>query len=169
MIKDSGDRTTFSTGAVRDIHEEKGRCDLMPLREMALSLRNGTLNFLSQFKSVGVEALYNSLVSFAYAYPVGNRYDGAEESERLAAMFLDVSVHFKEGAEKYGEDNWQKGIPIHCYIDSAVRHLLKFIAGWSDEPHHRAFVWNILCAIWTMENKPEMDDYTEGRGNDGKQ
>lgn len=27
--------------------------------------------------------------------------------------------------------------------------------------YHRAFVWNILCAIWTMENKPEMDDYTE--------
>lgn len=30
-IKDSGDRTQFETGAVRDMHEGKGRLDLMPL------------------------------------------------------------------------------------------------------------------------------------------
>ncbi len=30
-IKDSGDRTQFTTGAVRDMHEGKGRLDLMPL------------------------------------------------------------------------------------------------------------------------------------------
>ena len=31
MIKDSGERTLFETGAVRDMHEGKGRCDLLPL------------------------------------------------------------------------------------------------------------------------------------------
>ena len=30
-IKDSGQRTEFSTGAVRDMHEGKGRMDLLPL------------------------------------------------------------------------------------------------------------------------------------------
>ena len=30
MIKDSGERTQFSTGAVRDMHEGKGRMDLLP-------------------------------------------------------------------------------------------------------------------------------------------
>lgn len=30
MIKDSGDRTEFSTGAVRDMHDGKGRMDLLP-------------------------------------------------------------------------------------------------------------------------------------------
>ena len=34
-IKDSGDRTEFSTGAVRDMREGKGRCDLMPLEVVA--------------------------------------------------------------------------------------------------------------------------------------
>ena len=29
-IKDSGERTTFETGAVRDMHEGKGRMDLLP-------------------------------------------------------------------------------------------------------------------------------------------
>lgn len=31
-IKDSGDRTQFSTGAVRDMHTGKGRMDLLPWR-----------------------------------------------------------------------------------------------------------------------------------------
>ena len=29
-IKDSGDRTQFDTGAVRDMHTGKGRMDLLP-------------------------------------------------------------------------------------------------------------------------------------------
>ena len=34
-IKDSGERKEFSTGAVRDIQEGKGRCDLLPLDVVA--------------------------------------------------------------------------------------------------------------------------------------
>ena len=30
MIKDSGERTEFGTGAVRDMHSGKGRMDLLP-------------------------------------------------------------------------------------------------------------------------------------------
>lgn len=30
VLKDSGERTEFSTGAVRDMHEGKGRMDLLP-------------------------------------------------------------------------------------------------------------------------------------------
>ena len=30
VIKDSGDRTTYSTGAVRDMHTGKGKMDLLP-------------------------------------------------------------------------------------------------------------------------------------------
>lgn len=77
-------------------------------------------------------------------------------------MILEVSKHFEEGAKKYGEYNWQKGIPVHCYIDSAVRHYLKWLRGDTDEPHDRAFVWNILCCIWTVKHTEEKD----GENND---
>ena len=30
-LKDSGDRTQFDTGAVRDMHGDKGRFDLLPM------------------------------------------------------------------------------------------------------------------------------------------
>ena len=147
MIKDSGTRREFDSGAVRDIQEGKGRCDLVPLNVMGYVLCNPTLAQIHNFTKSGNEKhLFEALTSngiFSDPY----------------TMFLEVSMHFEEGAKKYGEYNWQKGIPTHCYIDSAVRHYLKYLRGDTDEPHNRAFVWNIICCIWTCINKPELNDY----------
>ena len=65
---------------------------------------------------------------------------------------------YEDGAIKYGERNWEKGIDLHSYIDSAVRHFLKYLDGWDDEPHDRAFIWNILGAIWTLNHHLELVD-----------
>lgn len=146
-IKDSGVRREFETGAVRDIQEGKGRCDLMPLVAVGQILNNVTLCFIGSFTECGdADYLRNALTASGV-------YHDAH------TMFLEVSKHFEEGAKKYGEHNWQKGIPAHCYVDSAVRHYIKYLRGDADEPHDRAFVWNILCCIWTCENKPELNDY----------
>ncbi len=149
-IKDSGNRTEFITGAVRDCSDNKGRCDLMPL-DMLSVLMSGdrVLSALGDFQNLSSShKLKDALDAFCR-----DRY-----YENLADMLLDVSMHFRDGAKKYGEYNWQKGIPIHSYIDSAVRHYLKWKSGWTDEPHDRAFVWNILCCMWTLVHKPELDD-----------
>ena len=147
-IADSGIRREFTTGAVRDIQEGKGRCDLMPLDVVSRWLDDTTLSWVHKFKTDGkVEWLYLALDCF-------DDFKG-----KKPAMALEVSKHFEDGAKKYGENNWQKGIPTHCYIDSAVRHYLKWLRGDKDEPHDRAFVWNLLCCIWTCEHKPELNDY----------
>lgn len=105
MIKDSGDRTEFETGAKRDIQHGKGRMDLLPW------------------------------------YGV-----------------MEVSKHCEEGAEKYGEHNVDKGIPLHSLCDSAARHLAKFIVGEMDEDHLRAACWNLLWALQQCKTHPELDD-----------
>ena len=157
-IKDSGERREFDTGAVRDIQEGKGRCDLMPLDVVDIILNDSTMSNLDGFQRTGdICYLGAALLHFA------NKYCGGS----VPTMFLEVSKHFEEGAKKYGENNWQKGIPTHCYIDSAVRHYLKWLRGDDDEPHDRAFVWNILCCIWTCIHKPELNDYKkEGENHD---
>ena len=153
-IKDSGNRRTFETGAVRDIQEGKGRCDLMPLDVIANYFTDNivacrVLQGIYDFKRTGHRIwLYMALDAF-----------NEESYKNNKTMILEVSKHFEEGAKKYGENNWQKGIPTHCYIDSAVRHYIKWLRGDKDEPHDRAFVWNILCCIWTCNHKPELDDY----------
>ena len=97
-VKDSGDRREFDSGAVRDMAEGKGRCDLLP-----------------------------------------------------AAALLRLSKLFEAGARKYGERNWEKGIPLWSFIDSALCHLLKYMDGQDDEDHLCAATWNLLCAMWTEE------------------
>lgn len=151
-IKNSGNRTEFRTGAVRDIQEDKGRCDLLPLGVVAGLLKNieenKVLMLINKFmKSGEEELLYETIELFAKM-----------KNWTIPECLLEVSMHYKQGAEKYGERNWEKGIPLHSYIDSGIRHFLKYIDGQIDEPHDRAFVWNMLGAIWTVENKPEMID-----------
>lgn len=151
MIKDSGERREFDTGAVRDIQEGKGRCDLLPLRVVCGYIGDAhSLCAISLFQETGdPKHLYTALELSGF-FP------------SVYTAILEVSIHFEEGAKKYGEHNWQKGIPVHCYIDSAVRHYIKHRRGDVDEAHHRAYFWNILAAIWTCHNKPELNDYDKG-------
>ena len=102
-IKDSGTRRQFDSGAVRDMQEGKGRCDLLP-----------------------------------------------------ACAILRVAQHFEAGAKKYEDRNWEKGIPVGSFIDSAIRHLMKYLDGQADEDHLCAAGWNILCAMWTEEKRPDL-------------
>lgn len=147
-LKDSGERTEFTTGAVRDIQEGKGRCDLLPLDVVSevLSLPElGSIEFFKETKN------------FIYLLVAIQNFATRTKTD-IYTLMLEVSKHFEDGAKKYGENNWKKGIDLHCYLNSAVRHLIKHERGDTDEPHDRAFVWNILCAVWTIVHKPELDD-----------
>ena len=164
MIKDSGKRRVYESGAVRDIQDGKGRCDLMPLDVVAEYLtvdgdKNPDLMSIYQFQETGdTERLFDILNIF-----------NNQNWENDETMLLEVSKHFEEGAKKYGENNWQKGIPESSYIDSAVRHYLKWLRGDDDERHDRAFVWNIICLIWTHEHittNPEMPERSVFSGYD---
>lgn len=157
-IKDSGDRTEFSTGAVRDMREGKGRCDLMPLEVVAnlingrgLPEKDGRGKILYNVKTF-LEKNDTYYLCLALEHFADRCYDRS-----ITTMFLEVAKHFEDGAKKYGENNWQKGIPVNCYIDSAIRHYLKWLRGDTDEPHDRAFVWNLMCCIWEVDYHKEAD------------
>lgn len=150
-IKDSGTRKEFNTGAVRDIQECKGRMDLIPIDSIVYDclgeFRLPILEIKYYLESKDIEYLRKCIYDF-----ILNEYkDYAEYS-------IALSKHFEAGCKKYGENNWRKGIPAHCYLNSALRHYVKFGCGWDDEPHGIAFAWNIECLIWTLNNKPELDD-----------
>ena len=155
IIKDSGDRTEFASGAVRDMREGKGRFDLVPIEVMARMYERhdgkcSVFDHILHFQQTNsTHHLIKALDRFALdAY-------GVTEKEAYATMFLEVAKHFEEGAKKYGEHNWQKGIPPHCYIDSAIRHYIKWLRGDMDEPHNRAFCWNLMCCIWEIDYHKE--------------
>ena len=111
MIKDSGERTDFSTGAVRDMHEGKG--DMVSLPNAAI---------------------------------------------------LRLSKHYEAGAKKYGRWNYTKGIPCSSFLDSALRHLFKYLDGWDDEDHLAAAAFNVLGAMEMEAHHPDMNDLPNRAG-----
>ena len=148
MIADSGHRTQFASGAVRDARPGVGRCDLLPLHQVAALLDDEIIKAIGDYEESGNTSSLQKAIGLFSDMVFGSQY----------TAMLEAAKQYEDGCQKYGERNWQKGIPVHCYIDSGVRHYLKFRRGDVDEPHDRAFVWNMLGAIWTHENKPELID-----------
>jgi hypothetical protein len=66
------------------------------------------------------------------------------------AMFR-LARHFENGARKYDDNNWRKGIPLKRYLESLERHLAKLKSGMDDEDHAAAVAWNIMCFIETQK------------------
>lgn len=98
IIKDSGERRDFGTGAVRDMSEGKGRFDLL------------------------------------CGYAIGA-----------------LAEHMERGSKKYGDRNWESGIPMSSFTDSALRHLFRYLRGNTDEDHLLAAFWNLHCAVSQRE------------------
>jgi hypothetical protein len=61
-----------------------------------------------------------------------------------------LAIHYEKGCLKYGDRNWEKGIPVHSFLDSAMRHSAQVIDGCDDENHLIASIWNLVCAYQTI-------------------
>lgn len=66
-----------------------------------------------------------------------------------------LACHYENGAVKYGDDNWLKGIPMRRMLESAMRHLFKAMEGQTDEDHFIAAAWNILGIVEYQERIEE--------------
>lgn len=152
-LQDSGARRDFPSGAVRDAVKGmgKGRCDLMPLDIICQFVGpepDKILLLIEDFQRSGDTEFLKEAITLLIDDCFGDTYDA----------LLELAVHFEDGANKYADRNWEKGMPVHCFIDSAVRHYIKWLRGDEDEKHERACFWNLVCAWWTMENHPDQND-----------
>lgn len=73
-------------------------------------------------------------------------------------VLMRLAKHYATGAKKYKERNWEKGIPSHSYADSALRHICKYMDGWTDEDHLIAAIWNLCGLAWNEEKRPDLMD-----------
>jgi hypothetical protein len=85
---------------------------------------------------------------------------------------------YEGGAEKYDARNWEKGMPLSRFLDSAKRHIndLEMIALYQregipleelpadvnpDEDHAAQAAWNLFAFMHFDEIRPELDDLSE--------
>ena len=96
------------------------------------------------------------------SFTTGAQRDTAEGKLKMSLVPQEelrrVMKRYFDGAEKYGECNWMKGMPLSVYYDCAHRHLDAWWRGETGEDHAAAVVWNMLCAMWTESNTQELDD-----------
>jgi len=98
VVKVSGDKQKFATGAQRDRQEGKGRYDLVSI----FALR-------------------------------------------------EIAHVYEAGSLAYGERNWEKGMNLSRFLDSALRHTFQVIEGKRDENHAAQAAWNLMAFIHTRE------------------
>jgi hypothetical protein len=64
---------------------------------------------------------------------------------------LALAQHFEVGANKYADRNWEHGIPLSRFTDSALRHTFQFMDGAGGEDHLLAAAWNLMAAWATRD------------------
>jgi hypothetical protein len=68
-----------------------------------------------------------------------------------------IAKAYAEGAEKYGDFNWEKGMPVSDLLNHAISHIYKFLSGDRSEPHLGHAAWNLLAAIHSDVMWPELN------------
>lgn len=184
-IKMDGEKSGFEGGAIRYTKNGKGRFDLVPGDVIADILSYATDRFygkavITASKSSMLEEAYRGDLDDRFANTVINMVihhycaadvvgDVGEEPMMEVSEFIffkgfydmlkDLALHYECGAEKYGVDNWKKGIPVTggerggSFMDSALRHLNQYCQDLTDEKHYISCIWNCVCGLWTLRNQ----------------
>lgn len=122
-LQDSGNRREFDTGAVRDMQEGKGRCDLLPalaLLRLARHYEAGANKYSARNweKGIPISVMLDSGLRHLFKY-----LDGQNDEDHLAAaawnilgaMWMeekkpelqDIPSRLKEGDTLYGDGKEQ--------------------------------------------------------------
>lgn len=87
-------------------------------------------------------------------FETGARRDlqtGKGRPDLIPTLFIQrLGVVMEKGAEKYGDRNWEKGMPLSRYYASAMRHLMQAFDGDTDEDHLGQCAFNVAALMWTI-------------------
>ena len=178
-IKIDGEPDEFEGGAIRYSKKGKGRYDLIPEEAFYLLLAFAdveygdqtviwvsTADILKSAYTPGPDRYVRTLFDFIlYEYCQSIKDEQSHDGKLIAyndwvrglnKAIKDLAIHYEFGAEKYGVDNWKKGILRTggdrggSFTDSGLRHLNQYIAGETDEKHGVSFMWNFVNAIYLL-------------------
>lgn len=75
-----------------------------------------------------------------------------------------------DGAGHYGERNWEKGMPLDVFKESAARHYVQWMANETDEDHAAKLIFNVMAYIHFRDkpNKTNIYEYITNNANKTK-
>jgi hypothetical protein len=124
------------------------------------SLASFALSMIRELRTKEMKQQENGTVKFS---------TGAERSSDAEATRYDlispigleaVARTCAEGAAKYGDWNWEAGMPASDLLNHALRHIYKYLAGDRSEDHLPHAAWGLLAAIHSEALWPHLNDGT---------
>lgn len=94
-----------------------------------------------------------------------------DDSNKPLVNHLDPYVRMRygyllrEGANRYGKNNWRLGQPTETALESLHRHLAKFEMGCVDEDHLSAIIFNVQLIMKNEEKQGIKADHFFKDGN----
>jgi hypothetical protein len=104
---------------------------------------------LSKFATGAVRSSDKKGVRYGLISPIGMR--------RLAETYA-------EGAGKYGDCNWELGMPISDIMDHVIAHCYSYLAGNRGEDDLAHAAWGLFAAMHMEEIHPELQGNLRGPG-----
>jgi hypothetical protein len=98
---------------------------------------------LRKFESGAVRDADADKCRYDLISPIGNR--------RLAETYA-------EGAKKYDDHNWQKGMPFSVLLNHVLGHINNYLRGERDEDHLAHAAWGLYAVMEFEETRPELND-----------
>lgn len=167
-------RVTFSTGAVRSSDAEAYRYDLVS----PIGFRRFLCYLQEQYvpSDDGTVLSLDECLTHIYAYLGGDRCDTLECATCCLFSAIEakhgrkwdyngippgglqgVAEACHEGAAKYGDWNWEAGMPVSDILNHAIRHIVLFKSGDTAENHLGHCAWNLFAAMHSDELWQELN------------
>ena len=130
--------------------------------------------YLKHIQQNGVNVMSTSRMAKGQGKMEVNEHGGKRESNKGRGRFdllpyeglEELAIWYEDGAEKYGDRNWEKGLSVKDCVNRMVRHSLKAANGFMDEgpfAHLAAVAWNAIAAITMIKRHPEDNDLFPAR------
>jgi hypothetical protein len=104
---------------------------------------------VKQFETGAVRSMDAETVRYDLITPIG--------LARLAGTYA-------EGARKYSDNNWLRGMPISDLLNHAIRQQYLYLSGDRSEDHLAHAAWGLFAAMHSEEKWPHLNTGLLGPG-----
>lgn len=162
---------TFETGAVRsDVSDQ--RFDLMsPVAyERVAAVRVDTsrtaldlvMTYLAgrrdeDYLAISCRNLFGLMAQERGFPALPCRYDDMDAPNFLLGLWR-VAETYAEGAKKYSDHNWRKGMPFSQTLNHVIKHIVQWAGGDESEDHLAHAAWGLMAVMEFEFTHPELDD-----------
>ena len=102
-------------------------------------------------------------------FPSGAIRSGDADRERYDLItpigLRRLALTYAEGAVKYGDRNWERGLPASVMLNHALRHLVLWTSGDETEDHLAHAAWNLLGLMHFEECRPDLMNMPPSRSH----